>query len=75
MTETNEEFDVPVAPVDFEKYLKGLRYPANRDAIVNQARENGADDKVLNFMSHFPDQEYSGPVEIQRYLRDSQKVS
>jgi uncharacterized protein DUF2795 len=54
----------PQNPVDLERYLGGVDYPANRDALVSAVRDNGADDSLVKKLEQLPNQEYSGPDKV-----------
>jgi hypothetical protein len=51
-------------PVELERYLGGVDYPANRDALLSAARDNGADDSLVEKLEQLPDREYSGPDKV-----------
>lgn len=53
-------------PVQIQKFLGGLDYPVGKQEIVDKARQEGADQDVLETLEHLPDQEYSSPVAISR---------
>lgn len=48
-------------PVQMQKFLGGMDYPANRTQIVEHARSKGADEDVLNHLLELPDRTYHGP--------------
>ena len=49
------------APVELQKYLGGIDYPATRDDLVQHARSQGADDDLVGRLSSIPEREYDGP--------------
>ncbi len=51
-------------PIELQKHLKGLDYPAKRDAIVSQAESNGADAEILDVLRKLKDGEYEKPTDI-----------
>ncbi len=53
-------------PIQMQKYLGGLDYPAARDDIVDHARQNGADDEVLQHLQAIPDRQYDGPNAVSK---------
>lgn len=53
-------------PIQMQKYLGGIDYPASRDDIVERARSNGADDDVLQHLQALPDRQYDGPNAVSR---------
>jgi hypothetical protein len=50
-----------ISPIDVQKALKGMDYPASKDQIVEHAKQNGADREVLDALQKIPDREYEGP--------------
>lgn len=53
-------------PVQIQKFLSGLDYPAAKQDIVDKAKAEGADRDVLDALEHLPDQEYNSPVAVSR---------
>lgn len=51
-------------PIQVQKFLGGLDYPAAKDDIVRMAESKGADDNVLNALRGIPDREYDGPTGV-----------
>jgi hypothetical protein len=49
------------SPIDIQKALSGMDYPASKDQIVQHAEQNGADDDVLEALRGIEDREYDGP--------------
>jgi len=49
------------SPIDLQKALSGMDYPATKDQIVQHAEQNGADDDVLQTLRGIEDREYDGP--------------
>ncbi|VWD33493.1 hypothetical protein BLA50215_04848 [Burkholderia lata] len=50
----NETIDLQIADV-----LAAVRYPANKDAIVDAARDAGASNEVLSMLDGLPEQDYA----------------
>jgi len=51
-------------PIQVQKFLGGLDYPASKDEIVRTAQDAGADDDVLEALDGIPDREYDGPTAV-----------
>lgn len=51
---------VPEEPIDLQlaDVLSEIRWPANRDDIVEAAREAGASNEVLSILEGLPEQDY-----------------
>ena len=52
------------SPIDLQKALGGMDYPAKKDDIVQTARDNGAGDDVISALEGIPDKEYDGPTGV-----------
>jgi hypothetical protein len=48
-------------PIELQKYLSGVDYPAKRDDLVRAAEKNGADQDTLGVVRGLPDRTYDGP--------------
>jgi hypothetical protein len=57
-------------PIQIQKFLSGIDYPANRDALISRAKESGADSNVLDALQSIPDQEYDGPTAVSSAVSD-----
>ncbi len=57
-----------VTPIDIQKHLGGMDYPASKTDIVEQARASGADETILSKLESLPDREYDGPNGVMKEL-------
>ena len=55
-------------PIDVQRHLKGMNYPAAKDDLLSTAEANGADDELLGRLRDLPDQEYDGPDDVMEEL-------
>lgn len=51
-------------PIQVQKFLGGIDYPASKEDIVRTAKDAGADENVLNALEGIPDREYDGPTAV-----------
>lgn len=51
-------------PIDLQKHLRGVDYPAGRDDLVSAARRTGADEVVLDALAALPDRRYETPADV-----------
>jgi hypothetical protein len=58
-------------PIQIQKFLGGIDYPANRDALISRAKESGADSNVLDALQNIPDKEYDGPTAVSSAVSDA----
>ncbi|RVX39649.1 uncharacterized protein DUF2795 [Nonomuraea polychroma] len=48
-------------PIDLQKCLSGVNYPASKDDLVKAARDHGAGNDIVKALESMPDREYDGP--------------
>lgn len=53
-----------INPIQLQKHLKGMDYPASREKLVKQAQQNGADDNAISVLEQLPDNEYGSPTAV-----------
>ncbi|MEV6905174.1 DUF2795 domain-containing protein [Amycolatopsis sp. NPDC051372] len=58
-------------PIQVQKYLSGVDYPAGRDDLVAAAQGNGADEETLEQLRGIPDRQYEGPSGVSKELGGS----
>jgi hypothetical protein len=51
-------------PIQIQKFLGGIDYPASKDDIISTAEKSGADDNVLETLRGIPDKSYDGPTAV-----------
>jgi hypothetical protein len=52
------------SPIDLQKALGGIDYPATKDDILLAAKDNGADDDVISALEGIEDRSYDGPTGV-----------
>ena len=50
------------------KFLSGIRYPATKQQLVDQARSNQAGAEALASLRGMPERQYSGLDEVSRVI-------
>ena len=58
-----------VNPIEGQKHLKGMNYPASKDDVVSKAQENGADENLLEQLRSVSRNEFSGPDDVMESLK------
>jgi hypothetical protein len=58
-------------PIQIQKFLGGVDYPASREALLAKARDSGADDNVLQALEGIPDREYDSPTAVSSAVSDA----
>jgi len=57
-----------IDPTDIQQALGGLDYPASKEELVQHARDNAAEEQVINFLERIEEGNYESPVEVQEEL-------
>lgn len=53
-------------PTGISRNLKGIRFPADRRQLVQQARSNGASSDVIRRIQEMPDRAYANMAEVMK---------
>ncbi len=53
-----------VNPIQIQKFLKGVDYPARRADLLEQAEAQGADADVRSTLEQLPDRTYETPADV-----------
>ena len=59
-----------VSPIDIQKALSGMDYPASKQQIVEHAEKNGGGKDVLDALEKIDDREYEGPSGVSSAVFD-----
>lgn len=59
-----------VNPVQVQKFLKNVDYPAKKDDLVRAAQEEGADENVLSALKAMPEEEFQTPADVSEAIGD-----
>ncbi|SEB35679.1 Protein of unknown function [Paramicrobacterium humi] len=59
--------DTP-SPIDVQKYLGGIDYPASKDEILDRAKESGAGEDILHALQNIPAKDYAKPTDVSAEL-------
>jgi hypothetical protein len=57
-----------VNPIEVQKHLKGMSYPATKDDVVSTAEQNGAGEELVSELLGLDKEEFSGPDDVMRAL-------
>lgn len=57
-------------PIALQKALKGMDYPATRGALISTARDNKADDSIINALMRIPERNYEDPAQVSEAVAD-----
>lgn len=61
---------VPAETIDLQiaDVLHAVRYPANKDCIVDAARDAGASNELLAILEGLPEQDYTSVDDVTRFI-------
>lgn len=57
-----------VNPIDVQKHLKGLDYPATKEDVIKHAEKNGADEELKALLQDLPDEEFAKPTDVNKAI-------
>lgn len=53
-----------VNPIQIQKFLKGVDYPASKAALIENAKNMGADENVCASLEQLPDEDFETPADV-----------
>ncbi|HEV7897196.1 MAG TPA: DUF2795 domain-containing protein [Planosporangium sp.] len=59
-----------VNPIQLQKLLKGIDYPADKNTLLRRARENGADDNAMRTLQELPRDRFNSPNDVSEAVGD-----
>ncbi|MBF8194236.1 DUF2795 domain-containing protein [Nonomuraea sp. K274] len=48
-------------PIDLQRHLSGVDYPASKQDLIKAAREHNASKEIVRALEAMPDRQYDGP--------------
>ncbi|MGZ7134519.1 MAG: DUF2795 domain-containing protein, partial [Methanobacterium sp.] len=51
---------------EMQKALKGMDYPASKQELMQQAKQNKASRDVINAIENLPEDKFNSPVDVQK---------
>lgn len=57
-----------VNPIEVQKHLKGIDYPANKEDIIKHAEKQGADEELRSLLEELPENEYETPTDVNKAI-------
>ena len=58
---------------EIQESLKGMDYPADKDELKQQAKQNNASKEVMDAIEQLPSQKFNSPVEVQKAWGEEHK--
>jgi hypothetical protein len=62
-----------VNPIQLQKYLGGIDYPARKQELLDRAKKSGADKNVMNTLKSLPRDKFNSPNDISEAIGDMHK--
>ena len=57
-----------VNPIEVQKHLSGIDYPASKDEVISTAESNGAPEEIIEALQRMDAEEFDGPDAVQAAL-------
>ena len=57
------------SPIEVQKSLKNMNYPANKEDLVKHAKDREASDKVMQDIENLPDKEYTSAADVSKEFK------
>ncbi len=54
------------SPIEVQKALKGMDYPAKKKDLIEKARENDAPKEVMQVLENLPEKEFENAVDVSK---------
>lgn len=58
-------------PIEIQKHLKGVEYPASKEDLLSTAEDNGAPDDVIDQLEGLDQDSFDGPDEVMEAIADA----
>lgn len=55
-----------VNPIQLQKFLKGVDYPAKKQDLLDRAQQEGADENVLSTLKQLSDESFETPADVSK---------
>ncbi|AKH38095.1 MULTISPECIES: DUF2795 domain-containing protein [Nitrosomonas] len=55
-------------PIQVQKYLSGMDYPADKDEIIDHAKDQGADNDVVQILQQLPERDYKTAADVSKAI-------
>ncbi|ADI64079.1 DUF2795 domain-containing protein [Trichormus azollae] len=54
-----------VSAIDISRSLSGIDFPANKQKLVNHARDNNANQEIIEILQEMPEREYDNMADVE----------
>ncbi len=52
--------------IEVQKALKGIKYPADKEALLKQAKQNKADENIISIIDELKESNFKNPAEVSK---------
>lgn len=59
-----------VNPIQLQKYLGGIDYPARKQDLIKRAKKSGADQNVMKTLMSLPREDFNSPNDVSEAIGD-----
>jgi len=57
-----------INPIELQKHLKGVNYPASKQDVIDKAKENGADQELQSALENLSDEQFETPADVNKAI-------
>jgi hypothetical protein len=57
---------MPFNPIEAQKYVKGMDYPASKQDVIDHAKSNGAPEQMIDDLESHDQDRFDNPGEVQK---------
>lgn len=68
MQDSGQSSGKRISPIQLQKHLKGVNYPASKGDLVAKAQQNNASDEIVQKIQHLPADSFNGPKDVMKAL-------
>jgi len=61
-----------VSPIQVQKFLKGVSYPASKNDLVKQAKQNKADKEIISMLEGMKEDKFKNPAEVSKAIGEGE---
>jgi len=57
-----------VNPIQIQKFLRGVDYPCSKDELLEKAKEEGADENIIETLKDMPMDQFNSPNDVSQAI-------
>jgi len=62
-----------VSPAVVEKSLKGMHYPAKKEDLIKHAKQQGAEEEIVETLKDLPEEKFESPIDVSKAIGEMEK--